>query len=160
MCKYVSKNSAKICSPSPPPRNVRKHFLTRYPVKNGFQTYIFCSKVPSKCRKWVSETQISKHFPGEPSHYHWFLTVLVWCTWCTCVWFSFCVRMVSYRFFSQFFSKTNTIDDQMFVGVSKVNAFFAHFVRYWLESVQYWMWKCAVLKFDGYQNVCLSLVPL
>ena len=35
----------------PPPRKVRKHFLTRYTVKNCISTYIFCSKVHSKCRK-------------------------------------------------------------------------------------------------------------
>ena len=35
----------------PPPRKVRKHFLTRYTLKIGFQTYIFCLKVHSKCRK-------------------------------------------------------------------------------------------------------------
>ena len=29
-----------------------------------------------------------------------------------------------------------------------------NFVQYWLESVQYWMWKCAILKFNGYQTLC------
>ena len=32
-------------------KKVRKHFLTRTLLEMGFQTYIFCSKVPSKCRK-------------------------------------------------------------------------------------------------------------
>ena len=69
----------------PPPRKVRKTFFDekknyifclkvpskcrkchfRDPnFKMGFQTYIFCSNVPSKCRKcrYFSETQISKNF--------------------------------------------------------------------------------------------------
>ena len=39
--------------PCPPPRKVRKHFLTRYTVKNGISNlYILLKlKVPSKCRK-------------------------------------------------------------------------------------------------------------
>ena len=35
----------------PPPRKVRKIFWRDTLLKMGFQTYIFCSKVPSKCRK-------------------------------------------------------------------------------------------------------------
>ena len=35
-----------------PPRNIQNFFWQDTLLKMGFQTYIFCSKVPSKCRKF------------------------------------------------------------------------------------------------------------
>ena len=49
-----------------PPRKVRKHFMTRYTVKNGISNlYIyFAQKCPQNAGNAVSETQISKQSLG------------------------------------------------------------------------------------------------
>ena len=51
--------------PCLPTRNVRTFFWRDTLLNMGFQTHIFCSKVPSKCRKCRFKT----HFVSETRHY-------------------------------------------------------------------------------------------
>ena len=48
-----------------PPLGTSKTFFDETLLKMGFQTYIFCSNVPSKCRKCHFRDPKFKQFPGE-----------------------------------------------------------------------------------------------
>ena len=52
------------CDHGPPPRKIRKHFLTRYSSKWDFKPIYFAQKCPQNAGNAVSETQISKNFRG------------------------------------------------------------------------------------------------
>ena len=66
LCSYSDCLTRQSWYTIPPPLGKSENiFWQDTLLKMWFQTYIFCSKVPSKCRKFFSETQISKNFRGS-----------------------------------------------------------------------------------------------